>query len=54
MLEDAGANIARLTGTGSVVFGLFADAATAAAAADRITDAYPDIDTIVTQTRTAG
>jgi 4-diphosphocytidyl-2-C-methyl-D-erythritol kinase len=54
MLEDGGANIARLTGTGSVVFGLFADAAGAAAAADRITDAYPDIDTIVTQTRTAG
>jgi 4-diphosphocytidyl-2-C-methyl-D-erythritol kinase len=54
MLEDAGASIARLTGTGSVVFGLFADAAGAAAAADRITDAYPDIDTIVTQTRTAG
>ena len=54
MLEDAGANIARLTGTGSVVFGLFTDAADAAAAADRITDAYPDIDTIVTQTRSAG
>lgn len=54
MLEDAGANIARLTGTGSVVFGLFGDAAGAAAAADRITGAYPDIDTIVTQTRTSG
>ena len=54
MLEDAGANIARLTGTGSVVFGLFTDAADAAAAADRITDAYPDIDTIITQTRTMG
>jgi 4-diphosphocytidyl-2-C-methyl-D-erythritol kinase len=54
MLEDAGAYVARLTGTGSVVFGLFADAAGAAAAADRIIDAYPDIDTIITQTRTAG
>jgi 4-diphosphocytidyl-2C-methyl-D-erythritol kinase len=54
MLEDAGAYVARLTGTGSVVFGLFADAAGAAAAADLITAAHPDIDAIVTQTRTAG
>jgi 4-diphosphocytidyl-2-C-methyl-D-erythritol kinase len=54
LLEDAGASIARLTGTGSVVFGVFVDAAAAAAAADRITDAHPDIAIIVTQTRTAG
>jgi 4-diphosphocytidyl-2-C-methyl-D-erythritol kinase len=54
MLEAEGAFIARLTGTGSVIFGVFADAARAAAAADRITDAYPDIATIVTQTRVAG
>lgn len=54
MLEGAGASIARLTGTGSVVFGVFSNAAGAAAAADRITGEYADIDTIVTQTRTAG
>ena len=54
MLADAGAMIARMTGTGSVVFGLFADAARAAAAASGISAAYSDVDTVVTQTRTAG
>jgi 4-diphosphocytidyl-2-C-methyl-D-erythritol kinase len=54
LLEDAGATIARLTGTGSVVFGVFADSATATAAASRITGLYSDVETIITRTRTAG
>jgi 4-diphosphocytidyl-2C-methyl-D-erythritol kinase len=54
LLEDVGATIARLTGTGSVVFGVFADSATATAAASRMTGLYSDVETIITRTRTAG
>jgi 4-diphosphocytidyl-2-C-methyl-D-erythritol kinase len=54
LLEDAGAMIARMTGTGSVVFGAFGDVASAEAAARQVARAHPDVGTIVTQTRTSG
>ncbi|HEX2167254.1 MAG TPA: 4-(cytidine 5'-diphospho)-2-C-methyl-D-erythritol kinase [Longimicrobiales bacterium] len=53
LLEEAGAHIARMTGTGSVVFGVFDDAATARAAARRAGSAHPDVQAILTQTRSA-
>lgn len=51
LLEDAGAHTARMTGTGSVIFGVFDDVATARSAADRAMVEYPDVQAIVTQTR---
>ncbi|MGH7464955.1 MAG: 4-(cytidine 5'-diphospho)-2-C-methyl-D-erythritol kinase [Longimicrobiales bacterium] len=54
ILQDAGAVIARMTGTGSVVFGVFADVAAADAAARRVTDSHPDVETVVTRTRGLG
>lgn len=53
-LEDAGAGLARMTGTGSVVFGVFDDTAAAKAAARNIAAAQPDVDMIVTRTRAGG
>jgi 4-diphosphocytidyl-2-C-methyl-D-erythritol kinase len=51
--HDAGATIARMTGTGSVVFGVFQDVTDADTAARHVALAYPDVQTIVTQTRTS-
>lgn len=53
-LEDGGARIARMTGTGSVVFGVFDDVATAEAAASDLAAAHEDVEMIVTQTSTRG
>ncbi|MBR9990606.1 MAG: 4-(cytidine 5'-diphospho)-2-C-methyl-D-erythritol kinase [Gemmatimonadetes bacterium] len=50
-LEDAGATIARMTGSGSVIFGVFEDVAAADAAAQSVSTAHPRIETLVTQTR---
>lgn len=49
-LQDAGAIVARMTGTGSVVFGVFDDARRADTAARDITAAHPDVPTIITRT----
>jgi 4-diphosphocytidyl-2-C-methyl-D-erythritol kinase len=53
-LEDSGAAIARMTGTGSVVFGVFEGIGAANAAAAGIPAAYGDVTALVTQTRTVG
>lgn len=52
-LENAGAKIARLTGTGSVVFGIFDGDEAALAAAERIRAEYPDVMAVLTHTRAA-
>lgn len=51
-LEDAGAMVARMTGTGSVVFGVFESMGHAEAAAEAVGRAYDDVAMIVTQSRT--
>jgi 4-diphosphocytidyl-2-C-methyl-D-erythritol kinase len=51
-LEDAGACLARMTGTGSVLFGIFEDEAAAAQAAAEIAARNADVATLLT--RTAG
>lgn len=53
-LETAGARVARMTGTGSVVFGLFDDVSTAESAARKVSAAYADVEVIVTKTSTRG
>lgn len=50
VLEDSGARIARMTGTGSVVFGIFDTTSAAERAATRITDIDETIDVITTAT----
>ena len=52
-LDDAGALLARMTGTGSAVFAVFSDVAAADEAARRIEQAHPDVTAIVTRTRAA-
>ena len=53
-LADAGAIVARMTGSGSVLFGIFADVAAADAASLRVTEVHPDVTVIRTQTRAGG
>lgn len=53
VLESLGARVARMTGTGSVIFGVFDDPAAARAAADRAVSAHPDIEAILTRTSSA-
>ena len=50
LLDRSGALLARMTGTGSVVFGVFENADAAAAAADRLRALGGDIDVITTAT----
>ena len=50
-LDDAGALMARMTGTGSAVFAVFGDVAAADEAARRVEEAHPDVAAIVTRTR---
>ena len=50
-LENAGALMARMTGTGSAVFGVFTDVAAAEGAARRVEQDHPDVAAIVTRTR---
>jgi 4-diphosphocytidyl-2-C-methyl-D-erythritol kinase len=50
MLEDAGAHTARMTGSGSVIFGVFDDAEMARRAADAVDVAHTDVQAIVTRT----
>lgn len=49
-LADAGAIIARLTGTGSVVFGVFEDAAALERAREVVAGSFPAVTSIVTKT----
>jgi 4-diphosphocytidyl-2-C-methyl-D-erythritol kinase len=50
-LEDAGAVIARMTGTGSAIFAVFSDVVVASEAAHGLEQAHPDVAAILTQTR---
>ncbi|CAN5742929.1 4-(cytidine 5'-diphospho)-2-C-methyl-D-erythritol kinase [soil metagenome] len=49
-IERNGAVIARMTGTGSVVFGVFEDPAAAAAARDEMLREQPDVRVVLTRT----
>lgn len=51
MLEDAGAHTARMTGSGSVIFGVFADTEAARNAARIVVTGQPDVRALVTRTR---
>lgn len=50
-LEEAGAVIARMTGTGSAIFAVFSDVVAAREAARRLDHAHPDVAAILTRTR---
>jgi 4-diphosphocytidyl-2-C-methyl-D-erythritol kinase len=49
-VQDSGAVIARMTGTGSTIFGIYEDAATAARARDMLRTEFPETTVIVTRT----
>jgi 4-diphosphocytidyl-2-C-methyl-D-erythritol kinase len=49
-LEDAGAALARMTGTGSALFGVFDDAAAASGARERLAGRFPDVQWLLTST----
>ncbi|HSJ07494.1 MAG TPA: hypothetical protein VK936_12390, partial [Longimicrobiales bacterium] len=49
-LEEAGAVIARMTGTGSAIFAVFSDVVVASEAVRRLEQAHPDVAAILTRT----
>jgi 4-diphosphocytidyl-2-C-methyl-D-erythritol kinase len=51
-IEEKGAAIARMTGSGSVVYGIFEEEAAALAAADGLDDDFPDVTWRLTRTQT--
>jgi 4-diphosphocytidyl-2-C-methyl-D-erythritol kinase len=50
VLHESGAIVARMTGSGSVVFGVFDSESTLDDARDHITAAFPDVQCIATRT----
>lgn len=49
-MEQAGAIMARMTGSGSVLFGVFPDTASADSARGRLADRFTDVDWVLTRT----
>ncbi|HSJ05587.1 MAG TPA: hypothetical protein VK936_02720, partial [Longimicrobiales bacterium] len=49
-IADSGAVIARMTGSGSTIFGIYEDAAAAARAREMLQAGFPDTTVIVTRT----
>lgn len=52
-IEEAGAFLARLSGSGAAVFGLFDDGEVAAAAAEKLAESFPEVSFVATETLTA-
>lgn len=52
-IEEAGAFLARLSGSGAAVFGLFDQEEEAAKAAEKLAESFPEISFVVTETLTA-
>ncbi len=52
-IEEAGAFLARLSGSGAAVFGLFDEGEKAAEAAEKLAESFPEVAFVVTETLTA-
>lgn len=52
-IEEAGAFLARLSGSGAAVFGLFDEGEAATAAAEKLAESFPEVSFVVTETLTA-
>jgi 4-diphosphocytidyl-2-C-methyl-D-erythritol kinase len=52
-MEEAGAFLARLSGSGAAVFGLFDEGDTATEASEKLAESFPEVSFVVTETLTA-